>query len=726
MSKESNEARATVRPSLGYFERVSRILDQAPTVVGALLSVLVSCASCGSPPAPAAAQQGKAPASNSVSSAALPAERPKFGTFGFDVAGMDRSVKPGDDFHAYANGRWIRANSIPPDRADWGTFEAGAEASIANVRSVIEEQVRAKNAHGTNAQRLADAYTAYLDVSAIDAKGLAPAKPYLDAIDAAKSLSDVVKLMGRADLPSNAPFSTFVWIDTKNTDRFVVFVEQSGLELPDRDFYLKKDAQFQETRKKYQANIAKVLAFAGDVNASSNASAIVALETQIAELHWPVADRRNRDTTYNPRTVAELEKEAPGFPWRAYLDALGYGEAPLVVKELSAMPKLARLFAATPVAKWKAYLEYHFLVNQAEVLPSALEAEVFDFYGKTLGGKSQQAERWKRGVAMINDGALGDAAGELYVARFFKASAKAETERLVENLRKAFAGRIQGVDWMTPETKRAAHEKLAAVRTKIGYPDKWKDYSALDIVPGDAFGNSLRASVWEQAEQRARLGKPSDRAAWYTTPQRVVAYNNPPFNEILFTAAILQPPFFDPNADAAVNYGAIGGVIGHELGHGFDDQGAKLDARGVLRPWWSKGDVDAFKARTDALAAQYDTFEPLPGLKVNGRLTLGENIGDLGGLTIAYTAYKLALDGKPAPVLDGLTGDQRFFLGWAQIHRSLQHDEALRNQIMSDPHSPAKYGVNGVVRNMDAWYSAFDIKPGDALYLAPNERVHIW
>lgn len=691
-----------------------------------LFAALLSCASCGAPEAASHPASPAAPGSVTAAHAEAPAQRPRFGAFGFDTAGMDRSIKPGDDFHEYASARWRKAASIPADRTEWGTFEAGRVASDANVRSLLEEQSHAHPAPGSSAQKIGDAYATYLDVDAIDRKGLSPVRPYLDAIAAAQSLSDVARLMGRPDLPSQALFPAYVAIDSKNPDRFVVHVEHGGLGLPDRDFYLKKDASFQETRAKYQANIARVLAFAGDPLAAANAAAILALEAQIAELHWPIADRRNRDTTYNPRTVTELEKEAPGFPWTAYFDALGYGDAPLVVNELTAFPKLARLFAATPIATWRAYLAYHLLVNESDVLPSALDAMVFDFNEKTLDGREQQEPRWARGVATVND-ALGDAVGELYVARFFTPKAKAQVDTLVENVRRAFAARLQGLDWMTPETKRAALEKLAAVRTKIGYPDRWKDYSTLDIVRGDAFGNSLRAAQWAHAQDRARLGRPADRAAWlYATPQRVIAYNNPPFNEILFTAAILQPPFFDPDADAAVNYGAIGGVIGHELGHGFDDQGSKLDAKGILRPWWSAADVDAFKTRTDALAAQYDAFEPLPGLKVNGRFTLGENIGDLGGLTIAYTAYQLSLAGKPAKEIDGLTGDQRFFLGWAQIHRSIQRDEALRNQILSDPHSPARYGVNGVVRNMDAWYTAFDVKQGDALYLAPERRVHVW
>jgi putative endopeptidase len=366
------------------------------------------------------------------------------------------------------------------------------------------------------------------------------------------------------------------------------------------------------------------------------------------------------------------------------------------------------------------------LVDAAEVLPAALGSEVFDFFGKVLGGQPQQPARWRRGVAMVNE-TLGDAVGERYVARFFRPKAKQEIEQMIGNLRRAFAARIDQLDWMTPQTKHAALDKLAAIRTKVGYPDRWKDHAALEIVRGDAFGNWVRAARWASAVDRARLGKPNDRSTWgNATPQRVVAWNLLEFNEILFTAAFLQPPMFDPEADPAVNYGAIGGAIGHELGHAFDDQGSRFDAGGVLRTWWSEADLQAFRVRTDALVAQYSEYEPLPGIKINGRLTLGENIGDLGGLTIAYTAYQLSLRGKPAPVLDGLTGDQRFFLGWAQIHRSLMRDEALRNQIMSDPHSPARYGVNGVVRNMDAWYSAFDVKPGDALYFAPDQRVRIW
>jgi putative endopeptidase len=682
---------------------------------------------CGGPSGPPATAKPVETSALTASTPAPPARaKPKLGTFGIDLAGMDTSTKPGDDFYTYASGGWMRANEIPEDRSRWGMFDELREASDASVHEILEEQAQAKPAKGSNAQKAADYYASYLNRAAIDAKGFAPAKAALDAIAAAKTSTDIVKLMGRPDLPVDAPIAMSVELDAKDPDRYVVTVAQSGLGLPEREFYRKKEPRFQEIRSKYEAHVARVLGMAGDKVAAANAAAILALEAQIAECHWPIADRREREKTYNPRTLAELEKEAPQFPWGAYMKALGYdGERSVVVAESTAIPKLARLFAATPVATWRAYLTYHFLAATADVLPSKLDDEVFDFRGRTLNGQPQQRDRWKRAVTATND-ALGDAVGELYVARHFQPKAKAEMDRLVENLRGAYGERIKAIDWMTSETKTVALEKLAAFRPKIGYPTKWKSYSSLDVMPGDAFGNARRALVWSHEYMRAKLGKPSDRDEWFMTPQTVNAYYNPPFNEIVFPAAILQPPFFDPEADPAVNYGGIGGVIGHEMGHGFDDQGAKSDARGILRTWWSPADVNAFKKRTDSLARQYATFEPLPGIKVNGRLTLGENIGDLGGLTVAYEAYQLSLGDEPAPILDGYTGDQRLFLGWAQVWRSLYRDQALRNQVLTDPHSPPRYRVNGVVRNLDAWYRAFDVKEGDALYLPPARRVAIW
>jgi putative endopeptidase len=691
------------------------------------LALLASCASPNTPPpTTTAAKPVETATPHPEKNATKPGAKPKLGNFGVDLAGMDTSMKAGKDFNTFAGGKWMKDNQIPADRSRWGMFDQLREESDANVKKLLEEQSKTKAAKGTNAQKTSDYYATYLDTAAIDAKGFAPAKPGLDAINAAKTLDDVAKLMGRPDLPLSAPIGMGVTLDQKNPDRNVVVVTQSGLGLPEREYYLKQDAHFQEIRTKYEAHITKVLGMVGDKKAAANAKDIITLETKIAEAHWPIAERRERDKTYNPRTIAELQKEAPTFPWKAYMDVQGYGgETSVIVRENTAIPKLAELFKATPVATWKTYLTYHFLRSSADVLPSQLDAEVFDFTGKTLNGQPQQRDRWKRAVSSVN-GSLGDAVGELYVKQYFTPKQKAAMDELVENLRKGYAARIQGVDWMTPETKKVALEKLAAFRPKIGYPSKWKNYEKLDIVPGDAFGNDKRANVWHHEYNRAKLGKPSDREEWGMTPQTVNAYYNATFNEIVFPAAILQPPFFDIDADPAVNYGGIGGVIGHEMGHGFDDQGAKSDAKGILRNWWSPADVDAFKKRTDVLADQYSTFEPLPGTKVNGRLTLGENIGDIGGITVAYKAYQLSLNGKPAPTYDGYNGDQRFFLGWAQVWRSLSRDEALRNQVMTDPHSPAMYRVNGVVRNHDAWYTAFGVKEGDALYLAPEKRVRIW
>jgi putative endopeptidase len=690
------------------------------------LALLAACGGSSSPPPSTTAAKPDSTVKDTAPTASAPRGKPKLGTFGVDVAGMDSATKAGKDFYVYAGGKWAKENQIPGDKTRWGMFDQLREEADANVHKILEEQRQAKADKGSSAQKAGDFYAAYLDTAAIDQKGFAPIKPALDSIAAAKNLDDIAKLMGRPDLPLPGPIGMGVELDEKNPDRYIVAVGQSGLGLPEREFYLKKDQQFQEIRTKYEAHIAKVLGMVGDKKAAANAKAIVALETQIAERHWPIADRREREKTYNPRTIAELVKESPTFPWKPFMEVQGFGDQPsVVVAESTAIPKLAQLFSSTPVATWKAYLTYHMLRSSADLMPTQLDAEVFDFFGRTLNGQPQQRDRWKRAVSAINS-ALGDAVGELYVAKYFQPKAKQEMDRLVENLRKGYKARIESVEWMTPETKKVALEKLAAFRPKIGYPTKWKDYSKLEVVPGDAYGNARRAQVWRHEYMKAKLGKQSDRDEWFMTPQTVNAYYNPTFNEIVFPAAILQPPFFDPEADPAVNYGGIGGVIGHEMGHGFDDQGAKSDAKGVLRNWWAAADVDAFKKRTDALADQYSLFEPLPGMKVNGRLTLGENIGDVGGLTVAHKAYELSLDGKAAPTIDGYTGDQRFFLGWAQVWRSLYRDQALRNQVLTDPHSPAMYRVNGVVRNVDAWYKAFDVKEGDALYLAPDKRVKIW
>ncbi len=649
----------------------------------------------------------------------------QIGSFGLDLSGGDPSVKPGDDFARYANGHWLDTVQIPPDRASWGIFAMLRERSLQQLREILEA-LPAGSSAGSTEQKLHDFYRGYLDSDAIERAGLTPAKPVLDAIAAARTHEDIAGFMSRADLRLTAPVRFDIDPDEKDPDHYMVEVFQGGLGLPDRDYYLKDEAVYQELRAKYAKHIERLLTLAGQADAAQAAKSIVELETRIATAHWPRAKTRERDLTYNPYTREALAAYAPGFPWPRLLAGAGLERQPrFIVFEPDAVQALGTLFREVPVQRWREYLIYHYLAGNAEVLPKALDDEVFDFYGRTLHGRQQQQARWKRAVAAVDAG-LGEAAGQLYVRRYFPPSSKTQMLTLVENLRASYRAHIEKLPWMSAETKKVALEKLAAFHPKIGYPDKWRDYSALAVKPGDAFANLARAAEFDWQRQVERLGGPTDRGEWGMTPQTINAYYNPTFNEVVFPAAILQPPFFDPHADAAVNYGAVGGVIGHEMGHGFDDQGAKSDARGVLHTWWLPQDTEAFHARVDRLAAQYDTYTVLPGLNINGRLTLGENIGDLGGLSVANDAYHRSLHGKPAARLGGLTGDQRFFLSWAQVWREKQRDEDLRSQVTSNPHSPAQFRINGVVRNIDAWYAAFNVRPGEKLYLSPDERVHIW
>lgn len=648
------------------------------------------------------------------------------GAWGVDLAARDLSVDPGNDFFRYANGTWLANTQIPDDRTRWGTFDILRDKSDRDQRAIIEEVAASGGAPGSVQQKIADYYNTYLNQDAIDALGLAPLQPEIDEIAAARTHEDIVRIAARPGVAVNFPIATYVTLDQRNPDRYTVGMTHAGIGLPEREYYRRTDGQFPAIREAYVAHTERMLTLASQSDPAGKARAIMALETRIAELHWPIADRRDRSRTYNLKTRAEIVALSDDFPWDAGFEAQGLeGVNEIVVREVSAIGPLANLFGRTPVATWRAYLIAHLVRNNAPVLPRPVDDAVFDFYGKTLNGQPQQRERWKRSVDAVN-GSLGEAVGQIYVQRHFPPEAKAQMAELVENLRRAYGERIDRLSWMSAETKVAAREKLATFRPKIGYPDRWKDYSALEVSAGDAFGNNKRYQIWDWEFDLARLGRASDRDEWFMTPQTVNAYYNPVFNEIVFPAAILQPPFFDPNADPAVNYGAIGGVIGHEMGHGFDDQGAKSDARGVLRDWWNANDVAAFTQVTDRLVEQYNGFSPLDGINVNGRLTLGENIGDNGGLQVSYHAYTLHLAGQPAETLDGITGDQRFFLGWAQAWRSLIRDEALRNQVMTDPHSPAIYRCNGTVRNMDAWYSAFDVQAGEALYLAPEDRVTIW
>ena len=682
------------------------------TALGAAALLL---AACGSEPA-------KAPAGSAPVAARGRAE---IAPWGLDLTSRDPAVKPGDDFFRYADGRWMDAHTIPGDRTTWGSFGELDERATQQQLQIVQG-LPADAPAGSNAQKVGDYYRAFIDTAAIGALGLAPARPALEAIAAARNHQDLTRLMGRTDLGLLTPLKISIAIDQKDPDRYAVTIQQSGLGLPDRDYYLKDDAIYRDVRAKYLAHMTRLLTLAGEVNPAAEAQGIIEVETRMAKVHWPVAKRRDRDLTYNPRTRAQLEELVPGFFWETLFAGEGVAAQPqFVVRESDAVQGLAQLFLEVPVDTWRPYFKYHYLVSMSAVLPQAFDTEVFEFYGRTLSGQQQQRPRPKLAIAALNSD-LGEALGALYVERYFPASSREQVRQLVENLRASYAQRIRDLSWMTPATKKVALEKLAAFHPKLGYPDKWRDYSGLSILKGDAFGNAVRAQVFEWHRVVARLGAPTDRGEWGMTPQTVNAYYNPTFNEVVFPAAILQPPFFDPHADPAVNYGGIGAVIGHEMGHGFDDQGAKSDARGVLHTWWDAADTQAFKRRTDALAVQYDGFTVLPGLNVNGRLTLGENIGDLGGLTVAYEAYHRFLSGRSAPVRDGLSGDQRFFLSYAQIWRALSKDEYLRKQVLSNPHSPPQFRVNGVVRNMDPWYAAFNVQPGDKLYLPPDERVRIW
>jgi putative endopeptidase len=656
--------------------------------------------------------------------AAPSAAKPTIGAFGLDLSAGNPHVKPGDDFFAYANGTWYETFSIPADRSSFGPFDRLDELSKERVRRIIEQAAASGAASGTPAQQIGDYYAAYMDQAAIEARGLSPAQQDLARIAAADTHEAVARLFGEVGFASL--FDVQLPADFKNPDRYSVFISESTLGLPDRDYYLKDDPQLKQLRAKYVAYIAQMLGLAGRADAAAKARAVMAFETAAAQVQWPIEKRRDVDAIYNPRTTAQLIAYAPGFPWQVFLAAQQLGNREeVVLAELTAIRDLAALFGRTDVPTLQAFLTFHYLSSHAPYLPKRFDEARFAFYGQTMRGQPQQRERWKRAVDAVDD-ALGEAVGQLYVRQYFPPESKAKMQQLVADLEAALSERLDALDWMTPATKKRAHEKLAAFTPKIGYPDKWKDYSALVIRREDLIGNVRRAAQWQWDYQVARLEKPVDRAEWQMTPQEINAYYNPSNNEIVFPAAILQPPFFDPNADAAVNYGAIGAVIGHEMGHGFDDQGRKFGPNGAMQDWWTAEDARVFTTRTARLIKEFSEFEALPGLKVNGANTIGENIGDLGGLNIAHEAYRISLKGQPSPVIDGLSGDQRFFLAYAQVWREKYRDGALRELVMSDVHSPSQFRVNGPLPNIDAWYAAFDVQPGDKLYIKPEDRVRIW
>jgi predicted metalloendopeptidase len=685
----------------------------------ALALCVAACTSTApekAPPAPAPAPAPVAPPP--------PAPKPQIGDFGLDLAAGKPEVKAGDDFFAHANGKWYDTYDIPEDRSSFGIFTKLDELAQQRVRDIIDQAAASHPAQGSPEQKIGDYYASFMDQAAIEANGLTPVRAELDRIKAVASKKDVATLFGSPGFQST--FGVGPSPDLKNPNVYSIDVTQSGLGLPDRDYYLKDDPQLKAIREKYEEYIATMLGLGGVPDAKGSAKRIMAFETDIARASWSIEKRREVEKMYNPRTLEELKKYAPGFDWQAFMDAAELGSRKaVVVNELTAVRDIAKLVGSTPLPTLKDYLTFHHFDSYAPYLPKRFDEARFAFYGTTMRGQPKQRERWKRGVDVVN-GALGEQVAQVYVAKYFPPESKAKMEALVANLLAALGERIDALQWMTTETKSRAHEKLATFVTKIGYPDKWKDYSALEVKREDLLGNVRRAALWEWHRQLARLDQPVDKSEWQLMPQELNAYYNPQNNEIVFPAAILEPPFFDPNADAAVNYGAIGAVIGHEIGHGFDDQGRKFGPDGSLTDWWSAADNTAFMERAQKLVEQYSSYEALPGLKVNGQNTLGENIGDLGGLNMAYHAYQLSLKGKPAPVIDGLTGDQRFFLSWAQVWRAKYRDGVMRELVLSDVHSPAYFRVNGPVRNMDAWYKAFNVQPGDKLYLKPEDRVSIW
>jgi predicted metalloendopeptidase len=646
---------------------------------------------------------------------------------GIDTTNFDRSVRPQDDFFRFVNGGWLAHTEIPGDASSWGAFNELRENSRTALHSIVEEAARSKAPAGSEARKIGDLYASYMDSARVESLGISPLKNDLATIAALKSASQLPATFARlARIRVQGPFSVGVGADQKSSRDNIVSISQGGLGLPDRDYYLSNDAKMKETRDAYRAYITKLLGLAEQPDPAGAADRILALETAIAGKHWDRAKNRDRNATYNKLTVAQLAAMSPAYDWHGYLEAAGLGAAKnVVVRQPDYIGAASGIIAATPVSTWREYLTFKLLDAYADELPSAFQQARFDFRGRTLSGQQVQSERWKRGVDEV-EGIMGEAVGKLYVERNFKPAAKARMDAMVRNLRQAYAVGIDSLEWMSPATKAQAKAKLAKFTVKIAYPNKWRDYSKLAIKRDDLYGNARRAAEFRYDDMVSQLGKPVDKSRWGMTPQTVNAYYNASNNEIVFPAAILQPPFFDVNADDAVNYGAIGAVIGHEIGHGFDDQGRKSDGEGNLRDWWTPDDAEAFEARTDKLGAQYNALEPLPGLHVNGKLTMGENIGDVSGLAQAYRAYRISLHGKEPPVIGGFTGDQRFFLGFAQIWRTKMRDEALRQQVLTNPHSPGMYRAYVPLTNNDVFMKAWDVKPGDRMYRAPEDRVKIW
>lgn len=650
---------------------------------------------------------------------------------GIDTRHADRNVRAQDDFFRHVNGHWLKTVDIPADLSVWGSFHKLRDDVKPQLRAIAEAAANDASKPGASAdtRKIGDLYASFMDEKKLDAQGLAPLKDELANIAALKSKDEIPALIARLNrIGVNTPYGYGVRQDNKDSTKYVVNVGQAGLGMPNRDYYLKQDDKvLADTRAKYQRHIEKMLTLAGHKDAASQAKRIVALETKLASVQWTEVENRDPVKSYNKFDFAAMDKLTPGYQWQGFLQASGIGSKTdyLIISQPSYLTGFASAVQELPLADWQAYFGWRVLSDYAEFLSKPFVDEDFAFKGGVLAGIKQNKPRWKRGVAVV-DAALGESVGKVYVEKHFPQQSKARMEQLVNNLLLAFKEGVDTLDWMGADTKKEARAKLAKFTPKIGYPSQWRDYSELKIVRGDLVGNMMRVAQNNDLYDLAKLGQPINRAEWHMTPQTVNAYYNPELNEIVFPAAILQPPFFDMHADDAVNYGAIGAVIGHEISHGFDDQGAQFDGDGNLRDWWSKEDREKFAAKGKALAAQYSQYSPVPGYKVNGELTLGENIADNSGLAIAYKAWKISLGGKPSPVINGMTGEQRFFLGFAQVWRGKARDQEAIARLKSDPHSPFEFRANGTLKNQPGFYDTWAVKPGDKMYLAPEQRVTIW
>ncbi|MFT3906286.1 MAG: M13-type metalloendopeptidase [Steroidobacteraceae bacterium] len=646
---------------------------------------------------------------------------------GLDLPGFDLGVRPQDDLYRFTAGGWERRTEIPADQSNYGAFSKLDDQAQVDVHELLEELGKSAANPGSEERKLADLYRSFMDTQRVEQADLAPLSAELARIAQIATPTDLARYIGyNQGLGIAAPLQWYVQQDARNATVYISYVDQSGLSLPDRDYYLRSEQKYQDYRQKLHDYARQLLTLGGDADAASEADRILAIESQLARAQWSNVQNRNPVATYNRKTLAQAAELAPGIDWRTLFEAIGISaQDEFVVSQPSFFTTLGVMLQTVPVADWRAYFRYRLLDESAPYLPERFVALHFDFHQRTLSGVQQMRPRWKRGVALAN-GAMGQAVGKLYVARHFSAESRQRARQLVANLMATYRQSIDSLEWMGPETRAQAQQKLAAFTVKIGYPDKWRDYSALQIDAEDLAGNVLRANQFDHQRLLRRLGAPVDRSEWLMTPQTVNAYYNPLMNEIVFPAAILQPPFYNAQSDDAVNYGAIGAVIGHEISHGFDDQGSQFDAQGNLRNWWTEEDAARFKQRTSALVQQYSSYTVLDGEHVNGELTLGENIADLSGLAIAYKAYLLSLNGRPAPLIDGYSGAQRFFFGWGQVWRRKYRDDNLRQRLAVDPHSPSEFRANGPASNIDAFYAAFNVQPGDKLYRPPAERVKIW